>query len=176
MDRTCADLPWQVWLEVDGRDIEIPKDSEGLIVLNIGSYMGGVDLWQNGYEHDDDFSLQSMHDKMLEVVCVCGAWHLGKLQVGLSQARRLAQGKVITIHCSSPFPVQIDGEPFILQPGFLEITHRGQAFMMRKTSEDEPKGRAAAIMTEVLLDAECKGIINASQKKVLLQDVAINLS
>jgi len=43
--------------------------------------MGGVDLWQNGYEHDDDFSLQSMHDKMLEVVCVCGAWHLGKLQV-----------------------------------------------------------------------------------------------
>lgn len=25
MDRTCADLPWQVWLEVDGKDIEIPK-------------------------------------------------------------------------------------------------------------------------------------------------------
>lgn len=25
MDRACADLPWQVWLEVDGRDIEIPK-------------------------------------------------------------------------------------------------------------------------------------------------------
>jgi diacylglycerol kinase (ATP) len=44
--------------------------------------MGGVDLWQNDYERDDDdFSFQSMHDKMLEVVCVCGAWHLGKLQV-----------------------------------------------------------------------------------------------
>jgi len=25
MDRTCADLPWQVWLEVDGKDIEIPE-------------------------------------------------------------------------------------------------------------------------------------------------------
>ena len=59
------------------------QDSEGLIVLNIGSYMGGVDLWQNDYEHDDDdsFSIQSMHDKTLEVVCVRGAWHLGKLQV-----------------------------------------------------------------------------------------------
>ncbi|XP_019458478.1 PREDICTED: diacylglycerol kinase 2-like [Lupinus angustifolius] len=176
MDRTCADLPWQVWLEVDGIDIEIPKDSEGLIVINIGSYMGGVDLWQNDYDHDDDFSRQSMHDKMLEVVCVCGAWHLGKLQVGLSQARRLAQGKAIKIHSSSPFPVQIDGEPFILQPGYLEMTHRGQVFMLRRTSEDEPKGPAAAIMTEVLLDAECKGIINASQKKVLLQEMAINLS
>lgn len=121
MDRTCADLPWQVWLEVDGKDIEIPKvllshgifyfyfnfcyrcyllyvyklhlylffyfmflfdqDSECLIILNISSYMGGVDLWQNDLEHADKFSLQSMHDKMLEVVSVCGAWHLGKLQV-----------------------------------------------------------------------------------------------
>lgn len=25
MGRTCADLPWQVWLEVDGKDVEIPK-------------------------------------------------------------------------------------------------------------------------------------------------------
>uniref|UniRef100_A0A5B7BDV5 Diacylglycerol kinase n=1 Tax=Davidia involucrata TaxID=16924 RepID=A0A5B7BDV5_DAVIN len=177
MDRTCADLPWQVWLEVDGRDIQIPKDTEGLIVLNIGSYMGGVDLWQNEYEHDDDFSLQSMHDKMLEVVCVSGAWHLGKLQVGLSQARRLAQGNVIRILSSSPFPVQIDGEPFIQQPGCLEITHHGQVFMLRRASgPEEPRGHAAAIMTEVLVDAECKGLINASQKKLLLQQMALQLS
>ncbi|MCL7038783.1 hypothetical protein MKW94_001447 [Papaver nudicaule] len=81
MDRTCADLPWQVRLEVDGKYIDIPKESEGIIVLNIGSYMGGVDLSPNDYEHEDDFSLQSKHDKVLEVVSVCGAWHLGKLQV-----------------------------------------------------------------------------------------------
>ncbi|GLT70920.1 hypothetical protein SLA2020_429700 [Shorea laevis] len=175
MDRTCADLPWRVCLEVDGKDIDIPKDSEGLIVLNIGSYMGGVDLWQNDYEHDDDFTLQSMHDKLLEVVCVCGAWHLGKLQVGLSQARRLAQGSVIRIHASSPFPVQIDGEPFMHQPGSLEISHHGQVFMLRRASE-EPRGHAAAIMADVLVDAECGGIINASQKKVLLQQMALHLT
>ncbi|KAK6128371.1 hypothetical protein DH2020_037883 [Rehmannia glutinosa] len=177
MDRACADLPWQVWLEVDEKDIEIPKDAEGLIVLNIGSYMGGVDLWQNDYEHDDNFNHQSMHDKMLEVVCVTGSWHLGKLQVGLSQATRLAQGKVIRIHLSSPFPVQIDGEPFIQQPGCIEITHHGQVFMLRKASGTEGRrGHAAAIMTEVLVDAECKGVINASQKKLLLQEIALQLS
>ncbi|XP_059432522.1 diacylglycerol kinase 2 isoform X3 [Corylus avellana] len=175
MDRTCADLPWRVCLEVDGKDIDIPKDSEGLIVLNIGSYMGGVDLWQNDYEHDDDFTVQSMHDKLLEVVCVCGAWHLGKLQVGLSQARRLAQGTVIRIHSSSPFPVQIDGEPFMKQPGSIEISHHGQVFMLRRASE-EPRGHAAAIMADVLVDAECRGIINASQKKVLLQQMALLLT
>jgi len=49
--------------------------------MNIPSYMGGVDLWQNDNDHDDDFSLQSIHDKILEVVCISGTWHLGKLQV-----------------------------------------------------------------------------------------------
>lgn len=175
MDRACADLPWQVWLDVDGKDIAIPKDAEGLIVLNIGSYMGGVDLWQNDSEHDDNFNRQSMHDKMLEVVCVSGAWQLGKLQVGLSQARRIAQGSVIRIHNSSAFPVQIDGEPFMLQPGCLEITHHKQVFMLRKASE-EPKAHATAVMSEVLLDAECKGIINSSQKRLLLEQIALHLS
>ncbi|PIA47362.1 hypothetical protein AQUCO_01400202v1 [Aquilegia coerulea] len=175
MDRTCADLPWQVSLEVDGKYIQIPRDTEGIIVLNIGSYMGGVDLWQNDYDHDDDFSLQLMHDKMLEVVCISGAWQLGKLQVGLSHATRLAQGQVIRLHISSPFPVQIDGEPFIQKPGCLQITHHGQVFMMRRASE-EPIGHAAAIMTEVLVNAECNGVINAAQKKLLLQQMAIHLS
>lgn len=139
--------------------------------------MGGVDLWQNEFEHDDDFNHQSMHDKILEVVCVSGAWHLGKLQVGLSQARRLAQGGTVRIHASSPFPVQIDGEPFIQQPGCLEITHHGQMFMLKKASgSNEPRGHAAAIMTEVLVDAECKGLITAAQKKVLLQQIALQLS
>ncbi|RRT48003.1 hypothetical protein B296_00050201 [Ensete ventricosum] len=95
MDRTCADLPWEVKLEVDGHEIEIPEHD------------------------DDDFDMQSMHDKTLEVVCISGAWHLGKLQ---------------------------------------------------------PTGHAAAIMTEVLLNAECSGLINAAQKRVLLQQMALRLS
>ena len=51
-----------------------------------------------------------------------------------------------------------------------------QVFMLRRASDDEPRGHAAAIMTDVILDAECKGIINASQKKILLQEMAIGLS
>ena len=50
-----------------------------------------------------------------------------------------------------------------------------QVFMLRRAS-DEPRGHAAAIMNEVLLDAECKGVINAAQKKQLLQQMALNLS
>ena len=49
-------------------------------MINIPSYMGGVDLWQNE-DYLGDFLPQSMHDKRLEVIGICGTWHLGKLQV-----------------------------------------------------------------------------------------------
>jgi len=57
------------------------QDAEGVLVVNIGRYMGGVDLWQNDDETSDTFDPQSMHDKVLEVVSISGTWHLGKLQV-----------------------------------------------------------------------------------------------
>uniref|UniRef100_A0A2P2LMC2 Diacylglycerol kinase n=2 Tax=Rhizophora mucronata TaxID=61149 RepID=A0A2P2LMC2_RHIMU len=131
MDRTFADFPWQVRVEVDGVDIEVPEDAEGVLVANIGSYMGGVDLWQNKDETYDNFDPQSMHDKVLEVVSISGTWHLGKLQVGLSRARRLAQGQSIKICVLAPLPVQIDGEPWFQQPCTLSVSHHGQvAFLL----------------------------------------------
>eukprot|EP01018_Ginkgo_biloba_P002968 Gb_31727 [translate_table: standard] len=175
MDRTCADLPWQIRLEVDGVDIEVPEDAEGVLITNIGSYMGGVDLWQNEDEHDDEFDPQCMHDKVLEVVCICGTWHLGKLQVGLSRARRLAQGQLIRIHTFAAFPIQVDGEPWVQQPCMLEISHHGQVFMSKRVAE-EPLGHAAAIMVDVLENAECGGVITATQKRSLLQEMALRLS
>lgn len=176
LDRTCADLPCQLHLMIDGTELKIHEDIQGILVINIGSYMGGVDLWQNEEEHDDDLDPQSMHDKMLEVVGICGAWHLGKLQVGLSRARRLGQGQCIKIVTGSEFPVQIDGEPWIQPRGTIEISHHGQAFMLKKPAEEEPFGHAAAIMGEVFENAECSGIINAAQKRSLLQEMAIRLS
>ncbi|KAJ6887569.1 diacylglycerol kinase 1 [Populus alba x Populus x berolinensis] len=175
MDRTFADFPWQVRVEVDGVDIEVPEDAEGVLVANIGSYMGGVDLWQNEDETYDNFDPQSMHDKILEVVSISGTWHLGKLQVGLSRARRLAQGQSIKIQLLAALPVQIDGEPWFQQPCTLHVSHHGQAFMLKRAAE-EPLGHAAAIITDVLENAETNHVINASQKRALLQEMALRLS
>ncbi|XP_068654338.1 diacylglycerol kinase 1 [Aristolochia californica] len=175
MDRTFADFPWQVRLEVDGTEIEVPEDAEGVLVANIGSYMGGVDLWQNEDESYDNFDPQSMHDKILEVVSISGTWHLGKLQVGLSRARRLAQGQSIKIQFFAPSPVQVDGEPWFQEPCTLSISHHGQAFMLKRASE-EPLGHAAAIITDVLENAETNHIITATQKRTLLQEMALRLS
>ncbi|GAB4860845.1 Diacylglycerol kinase [Ancistrocladus abbreviatus] len=175
MDRTFADFPWQVRVEVDGTEIEVPEDAEGVLVVNIGSYMGGVDLWHNEDENYDNFDPQSMHDKVLEVVSISGTWHLGKLQIGLSRARRLAQGQSIKIQLFAGLPVQIDGEPWLQQPCTLSITHHGQAFMLKRAAE-EPLGHAAAIITDVLENAESSHIINAAQKRALLQEMALRLT
>ncbi|GKB26925.1 reverse transcriptase domain, reverse transcriptase zinc-binding domain protein, partial [Tanacetum coccineum] len=56
------------------------QDAEGVLIANIGSYIGGVDLWQNENHNNDNFDPQSMHDKRLEVVSISGSWHLEKLQ------------------------------------------------------------------------------------------------
>lgn len=175
MDRTFADFPWQIRLEVDGNEVEVPEDAEGVLLANIGSYMGGVDLWQNKDENYDDFDSQSMHDKILEVVSISGTWHLGKLQVGLSRARRLAQGQSIKIQVFAPLPVQVDGEPWIQKPCTLNISHHGQAFMLKRAGE-EPLCHAAAIITDVLENAETNKVITALQKRALLQEMALKLS
>ncbi|KAM3255403.1 hypothetical protein ACQJBY_048604 [Aegilops geniculata] len=94
---------------------------------------------------------------------------------GLSRAHRLVQGRVIRFHLHSSFPVQVDGEPWIQPPGCLEISHRGQMFMLRRPSE-EPTGHAAAVMSDVLVNAECNGVIDAAQKRLLLHEIALRLS
>ena len=63
--------------------------------------MGGVDLWQNDCEHDDDFTRQSVHDKMLEVVCVSG---LTSFQPTLLFGSNPFRFKVIPYPDTSPQP------------------------------------------------------------------------
>lgn len=60
-------------------------------------------------------------------------------------------------------------------PFFFSTLAWKQMFMLRRAS-DEPTGHAAAIMSDVLVNAECNGLINASQKRLLLQQIALRLS
>ncbi|PQQ20471.1 diacylglycerol kinase 1 [Prunus yedoensis var. nudiflora] len=95
-------------------------------------------------------------------------------EVGLSRARRLAQGQSIKIHLFAALPVQVDGEPWFQQPCTLAISHNGQAFMLKRAAE-EPLGHAA-IITDVLENAETNHVISAVQKRALLQEMALRLT
>ena len=58
-------------VEVDGRALELPEDIEGILLLNIPSYMGGVNLWASGAARNapgDEGAPQSFCDGTLEVL------------------------------------------------------------------------------------------------------------
>eukprot|EP00850_Spirogloea_muscicola_P007968 SM000041S15527 [mRNA] locus=s41:656264:658893:+ [translate_table: standard] len=166
VDRTCSDLPWQLRLELDGRELNIPQ---GVLLLNIGSYMGGVDLWQSDDAHAEALGPQLMDDQKLEVVAIFGAWHLGKLQVGLSRALRLGQGREVKVWTTATLPIQVDGEPWVQQPCCITV------FMLRRVVGHKEAGRAAAAVLEVLDDTERRGVITPAQRRALLREFALRL-
>ncbi|KAK9817740.1 hypothetical protein WJX72_001471 [[Myrmecia] bisecta] len=170
------DLPAKLQVECDGELIELPGDIEGILLLNINSYMGGVDLWGSGATgppHQDQ-APQSFCDGRLEVVAVYGTWHLGQLQVGLSGAKRLCQCRTARISTREELPMQIDGEPWKQGPATLEVGFKDQAFMLRRVSS-EPMAQMAHIVAEVLEGCQAKGVISQAQRMALTTELATKL-
>lgn len=64
-------------VEVDGKPLALPADIEGVLLLNIPSYAGGVNLWASGAaagSAEAQDAVQSVCDGMLEVrhlLCLC---------------------------------------------------------------------------------------------------------
>lgn len=54
----------------DGEPLTLPNDIEGVLFLNINSYMGGVDLWASGVDNTGSgrTGKQSLCDGKLEVL------------------------------------------------------------------------------------------------------------
>lgn len=100
------DLSSKVTLWCDGRQMDLPPGSQGVMVVNIGSYMGGVNVWERS-DGKIPKSHSSMDDGLLEVVAVYGSFHLGKLQVGLSRAVRVAQASEIELITSRRLAMQV---------------------------------------------------------------------
>lgn len=188
--RSCQDLASKVTLECDGRRVDIPKNVEGLVVLNIGSFGGGCDLWGWAADEDEDDeetgedgdaetatsqltrSLSqvrpSMQDRKLEVVGVHGTLQLGAAQVGLYSAKRLAQAHRIRITNSAALPVEVDGEPWwFANGGEVEITWRSQAFMLARKAAG-----SHAVATDVIDWALDQEIISVEQWNKLMKEIA----
>jgi diacylglycerol kinase (ATP) len=47
---TSINLPHDITLLADGVEVPLPADSQGIILLNIDSYAGGVSLWASGHK------------------------------------------------------------------------------------------------------------------------------
>ncbi|KAI4987290.1 hypothetical protein ZWY2020_020090 [Hordeum vulgare] len=99
MDNMFYYFPWEVKLEIDGSNIEIPQCL-------------------------DTFQPQSMHDKTLEVVslqecCILKA-------AGRAFARKGWLKGHIKIEITTTMPIQVDGEPWSQEPCTIEVSHHAQ--------------------------------------------------
>lgn len=167
-------LPAKVVVECDGDLVPLPRGAEGVLVVNIPSYMGGVDLWKSSAFGSSAGGssvqgVQSMNDGLLEIVAVYGSWHLGRLTVGLSQAVRLRHGKRIAIHTSEALPMQIDGEPFIQPAGSVEVTWRRHARVLKRVENKPIVSKLVREVEDILVAATGEGVISHTQHEKLMQ-------
>ncbi|XP_066926103.1 diacylglycerol kinase delta-like [Clytia hemisphaerica] len=137
INRTYRNLEQNVHLEVDGHKIHLPS-LQGIVVLNIPSYMGGSNFWGTKKEVDG-FVSPSFDDRMLEVVAVLGASQMGMSKVfGGMQHHRIAQCHTVKITITDEaVPVQVDGEAWMQPPGIVQIVHKNRAPMLMRDREFE---------------------------------------
>eukprot|EP01063_Lacrimia_lanifica_P013808 TRINITY_DN20414_c0_g1_i1.p1 TRINITY_DN20414_c0_g1~~TRINITY_DN20414_c0_g1_i1.p1 ORF type:complete len:542 (+),score=180.57 TRINITY_DN20414_c0_g1_i1:38-1663(+) len=152
-----------VSLICDGTPLELPPDTAGVIVSNIGSYGGGASgLWPGPEEID-------MHDEKLEVVAVTGVLHLTQIQLGLSSGINLGQYSTVAINTKKEMKMQIDGEPWRQPPCSISITHAGAVNMLCRTVDNS--GASLKTLTDLLEWAEGERHVSHSQTKVLLAEL-----
>ncbi|NWV75743.1 DGKH kinase, partial [Dasyornis broadbenti] len=181
LQRTYKNLEQRVQLECDGVPISLPS-LQGIAVLNIPSYAGGINFW-GGTKEDNNFGAPSFDDKKLEVVAVFGSIQMAVSRVINLQHHRIAQCRVvkITIRGDEGVPVQVDGEAWIQPPGIIKIQHKNRAQMLTrdrafestlKSWEDKQKGESYRAATRPRLSSQQSMEYLTEEENSLLQQVS----
>ncbi|CAH0557041.1 unnamed protein product [Brassicogethes aeneus] len=130
LQKTYKNLEQRVQLECDGQRIPLPS-LEGIVILNIPSFMGGINFW-GGNKEGDMFIAPSFDDKILEVVAVFGSVQMAASRLINLQHHRIAQCQSIQINIlgDEGVPIQVDGEAWIQPPGIIRIMHKNRMQML----------------------------------------------
>uniref|UniRef100_A0A8C6YZP1 Diacylglycerol kinase accessory domain-containing protein n=1 Tax=Nothoprocta perdicaria TaxID=30464 RepID=A0A8C6YZP1_NOTPE len=132
LQRTYKNLEQRVQLECDGVPISLPS-LQGIAVLNIPSYAGGINFWGGTKEDNggDGFPKSLASVWILNQAEACsGHCQPGDASPGLSAPQcRMVK---ITIRGDEGVPVQVDGEAWIQPPGVIKIQHKNRAQMLTR--------------------------------------------
>ncbi|XP_063242323.1 diacylglycerol kinase eta isoform X2 [Bacillus rossius redtenbacheri] len=129
LQKTYKNLEQRVKLECDGQRIPLPS-LQGIVILNIPSFMGGTNFW-GGTKEDDCFLAPSFDDRVLEVVAVFGSVQMAASRLINLQHHRIAQCQTIQITIlDEGVPVQVDGEAWVQPPGMIRIIHKNRMQML----------------------------------------------
>merc|ERR1711871_394225 len=159
----CADFKDVTTVKLDGKSLDLPHGTQGIIIVNIESYAGGANLWTTTHSssslssildelcdeslHDNEHPPASMQDGLVEVVAVMSAFHLGQIQVGLAQAVKLGQARSVEIETTRDQSMQVDGEPWVQPPGKFSVTHHEKVFMCQRSESSASEVQRARMGT-----------------------------
>lgn len=73
--RSCKNLHRRLAVNVDGRELKLPT-LQGIVVLNIPSYMGGTNLWGSP-SSSRGYRAQSYNDGYLEIIAIKNSSEVG---------------------------------------------------------------------------------------------------
>ncbi|XP_068086403.1 diacylglycerol kinase eta [Anabrus simplex] len=142
LQKTYKNLEQRVQLECDGQRIPLPS-LQGIVVLNIPSFMGGTNFW-GGSKEDDCFLAPSFDDRILEVVAVFGSVQMAASRLINLQHHRIAQCQTVQISIlgDEGVPVQVDGEAWVQPPGVIRLIHKNRMQMLCRSRALETSLRA----------------------------------
>ncbi|KAJ8683494.1 hypothetical protein QAD02_019286 [Eretmocerus hayati] len=142
LQKTYKNLDQRVQLECDGQRIPLPS-LQGIVVLNIPSFMGGTNFW-GGTKEGDIFLAPSFDDRILEVVAVFGSVQMAASRLINLQHHRIAQCQTVQINIlgTEGVPIQVDGEAWVQPPGIIRIIHKNRMQMLHRNRALETSLRA----------------------------------
>uniref|UniRef100_I3MBI4 Diacylglycerol kinase n=1 Tax=Ictidomys tridecemlineatus TaxID=43179 RepID=I3MBI4_ICTTR len=137
LQRSYRKLEERVHLECDGEPISLPN-LQGIVVLNITSYAGGVNFWGSNTA-TAEYDAPAIDDGKLEVVAIFGSVQMAMSRIINLHHHRIAQCRelMITIDGEEGIPVQVDGEAWIQRPGIIKIRYKNAAQMLMRDRDFE---------------------------------------
>ncbi|XP_011060953.1 PREDICTED: diacylglycerol kinase eta isoform X9 [Acromyrmex echinatior] len=169
IQKTYKNLEQRVQLECDGQRIPLPS-LQGIVVLNIPSFMGGTNFW-GGTKEGDLFLAPSFDDRILEVVAVFGSVQMAASRLINLQHHRIAQCQTVQINIlgEEGVPIQVDGEAWIQPPGVIKIIHKNRMQMLYRNRALETSLKTWEEKQRSTLSAQSSSINNTSQSRPQLQ-------
>ena len=111
----------------------------------------------------------SCQDGFLDIVSIRGAFHLGQIRVGLSNAQKLCQCREAKIIIKRKVSVQIDGEPWRQNVCTLHVKRKKEAALMLHRSANDSNG-VETEMTNLLDWAEERQLITDRVHDALMKE------
>eukprot|EP01122_Echinamoeba_exundans_P001297 TRINITY_DN1136_c0_g1_i4.p1 TRINITY_DN1136_c0_g1~~TRINITY_DN1136_c0_g1_i4.p1 ORF type:complete len:348 (+),score=53.82 TRINITY_DN1136_c0_g1_i4:361-1404(+) len=127
-----------VHFELDGKPVTLPKRIHALVILQIPSYASGTDIWGSYDKTTNQTQRPTVNDGLFEVIGIKGILHIGRMFTGISTGLRLGQGSSCVMVVTQPIAMQVDGEPYWLNPSRCELAFHNQSkllFNMKKKGE-----------------------------------------